>query len=99
MNNTKKPYPAATLSYEYAIAPISENLYQRRAYEDRAKAFSEEGDGRLAEDMQTLADVHWLKAEVLADFTARIFGLYLDEVIGDASERANAIYEERRKNG
>lgn len=97
MNNAKKPYPAATLSYEYALAPISENLYQRRAYEGRVKTFSENGDKRLARDMQDLADVHWIKAKALADFTARLFGIYVAEVIGDASERANATYEERRR--
>lgn len=99
MNNTKKPCPAATLSYESALEPIAENIYQRRAYERRAKAFSEEGNERLAGDMQDLADVHWVKVEALADFTARLFGVYLYEVVGDASERANAIYEERRRNG
>lgn len=99
MNNAKKPYPAATLTYEQALAPIAENIYQRRAYESRAKAFSESGDERLAKDMQDLADVHWVKVKALADFAAHLFGVYLYEVVGDASERANAIYEERRKNG
>lgn len=95
MNNTKKTHPAATLTYECALAPISEDLYQRRAYEGRVKAFSQNGDKRLARDMQDLADVHWIKAMALANFTARVFGIYVDEVIGDASERASAIYEER----
>ena len=97
MNNTEKTHPAATLTYEYALAPISEDLYQRRVFENRAATFLENGDDRLAEHIQTVADVHWLKAEVLADFTARLFGLEVDEVIGDASERASAIYEERRR--
>lgn len=95
MNTTKKPYQAATLTYENALEPISENLYQRRVFEDRGITFSENGDDRLAEDLQTIADVHWLKAEVLADFTARLFGLEVDEVISDASESAKATYEER----
>lgn len=99
MNPTKKPHPAATLSYEQALAPIAETLCQRRACERRAKAFSESGDERLAKDMQDLADVHWVRVEALADFAAHLFGVYLYEVVGDASERANSIYEERRKNG
>lgn len=99
MNTTKKPHQTATLTYEQALAPIAENIYQWRAYERRARAFSESGDERLAKDMQDLADVHWVKVEALADFSAHLFGVYLYEVVGDASERANAIYEERRKNG
>ena len=97
MNNTEKTHPAATLTYEYALAPISENLYQRRAYEGRVKAFSQNGDKRLARDMQDLADVHWIKAMSLANFTAHLFGIYAAEVISDASERASAVYEKRRR--
>lgn len=93
----KYQYAAATLTYENAIEPISENLYQRRVFENRSAAFSENGHDRLAEHLQTLADVYWLKAEVLADFAARLFGLEVDEVIGDASERAKATYEERSR--
>lgn len=97
MNNTKKTHPAATMSYEYALAPIAENLYQRRIFEGWSTKFSEGVSERLSKDLQDVADVYWLKAEVLADFTARLFGLEMDEVIGDASDRANATYEERRK--
>ena len=49
--------------------------------------------------VQRLADVHTFKAEVLADFVARLFGLEIDEVIDNASKSAKATYEERRKNG
>lgn len=99
MGNAKKPYPAAILTYEDALRPVSEDLYQMMLYEDSSMSLSEHGDDRLAEDLQRLADVHTLKAEVLADFVARLFGIEADEAIGDASERAKATYDERRKNG
>ena len=54
----KYQYAAAILTYENAIEPIAENLYKRRAYEGRVKAFSENRNDRLARDMQDLADVH-----------------------------------------
>lgn len=95
----KYQYAAATLTYENAIEPISEDLYQMMLYEDRSMSLSEHGDDGLAEDLQRLADVHGFKAEVLADFVARLFGLEIDEVIGNASESAKATYEESRKNG
>lgn len=95
----KYKHAVATLTYENAIKPISDDLYQMMLYEDRSMSLSEHGDDRLAEDLQRLADVHTFKAEVLADFVARLFGLKTDEVIGNASESAKATYENRRKNG
>lgn len=94
---TKKPYQAATLTYESAIEPISDDLCQRLIFEDRSATTSKFGDEKLAEDIQRFADVFGFKAEVLADFVARLFGLEFDEVVGDAFERAKVIYEERTK--
>lgn len=99
MSNAKKPCPAAILTYEDALRPVSEDLCQTMLYEDRGTSLSERGDDRLAEDLQRLADVHTFKAEVLADFVARLFGLETGEVIDNAHKSAKATYEERRKNG
>nr|DAH52966.1 MAG TPA: hypothetical protein [Caudoviricetes sp.] len=68
-------------------------------YEDSSMSLSEHGDDGLSGGLQRLADAHRFKAEALADFVARLFGLETDEVIGDASESARAAYRERRKNG
>lgn len=94
--SAKYPYPAATLTYEDAIEPIAEKLCTRRTFDDERYVLSARGDTRAADMFRECADRQTPKAEGLAEFVAKLFGLDYDDVMDDAFERADALYEERR---
>lgn len=94
--STKYPYAAVNLTYENAVKPIADKLYSRRVFENEIRVFMENGDERLAEMFGERAGSNMQKALVLAEFVAQLFGIGCDDVMHDALEMANEIYERRK---
>ena len=94
--STKHPYAAVNLTYESAVKPIAYKLYSRRVFENEIRVFMENGDERIAEMFSERAGSHMQKAVVLAEFVAQLFGLGCEDVMHDAFNMADAIYEERK---
>lgn len=94
--STKYTCPAAILTYEDAIEPIAEKICTRRTFEDESYVLWARGDVRAAGMFRECADRQTPQAEGLTEFVAKLFGLDYDDVMNDACERANALYEERR---
>ena len=94
--STKYPYADVNLTYENAVKPIADKLCSRRVFENEIRVFMENGDERLAEMFSERAGSHMQKAVVLAEFVAQLFGLGCEDVMHDAFNMADAIYEERK---
>lgn len=94
--STKHQYAAVNLTYENAVKPIADKLYSRRVFENEIRVFMENGDERLAEMFSERAGSHMQNAVVIAEFVAQLFGLGCDDVMHDAYEMADSIYEERK---
>ena len=95
--STKYTYAAVNLTYENAVKPIADELYSRRVFENEIRVFMENGDERIAEMFGERSGSHMQKAVVLAEFVAQLFGIGCDDVMHDACEMADAIYEERKR--
>lgn len=94
--STKYPYAAVQLTYESAVKPIADELHSRRVLENVIRVFMANGDERIAETFGDRAGSHMQKAVVLAEFVAQLFGLGCDDVMHDALEMADEIYEGRK---
>nr|DAF04135.1 MAG TPA: hypothetical protein [Caudoviricetes sp.] len=94
MNPTKKPYQAATLTYESAIEPIADELYSKRVFEEGSRVFHAKGNDSTAEKLKRCAEDQDTRAWAFAEFVAKLFGLSHIDVRRDANERAAEMYME-----
>ena len=92
----KQQYAAVTLTYENAVKPIADELHSRLVFENVIRVLMANGDERIAETFSGRAGTHMQKAVVLAEFVAQLFGLGCEDVMHDAFNMADAIYEERK---
>lgn len=84
------------IEYENAVKPIADELHSRRVFENVIHVFMENCDERMAKMFSGRAVSHMQKALVLAEFVAHLFGLGCDDVLHDAFEMADEIYERRK---